>query len=124
MHGLLVADLTGFTRSQHRVQLVELQLFQVQRAEEIRREGAQVLGRFDSPLQHGGGGDLKDPRRGADTQALGQAGQDMDNQLHRHLFAMKDGAMMLWKVPFAGSTVELTPLTPAGMAVGAQVTKP
>src|SRR5262245_1195799 len=32
--------------------------------------------------------------------------------------------MMLGKVPFAGSTVELTPLTPAGMAVGAQVAQP
>ena len=56
--------------SQHRVQLVELQLLQVEITEEIRGKGAQLLGRFDQPVQHRIGVDLEDPRRGADTQAL------------------------------------------------------
>jgi len=53
-------------------------------------KGAELLGRFDPPLQHCGVGDLEDPRRGANTEPLGQAGQDRDNQLHGDLLAMED----------------------------------
>ena len=70
LHRLVVADLTGFEVSQHRVQLVELQLLHVQGVEEGARKGSQVLRRFDQPVQNSIGVDLKDPRRGADTQAL------------------------------------------------------
>ena len=101
LDGLVVADLAGFEVAQHRVQLVELQLLQVEIAEEIRGKGAQLLGRFDQPLQHRVGVDLEDPRRGADTQPFGQAGQDPHDQLHRRLFAMEDRAMGLQKVALA-----------------------
>ena len=84
----------ALTVSQHRVQLIELQLLQVEITEEIRGKGAQLLGRFDQPVQHRVGIDLEDPRRGADTQTLGQAGQDPHDQLHRGLFAVEDRAMM------------------------------
>src|SRR5256714_8255498 len=37
---------------------------------------------------------------------------------------MEQGPVMLWKVAFAGRTVELPPRATAGMAVGAQVAQP
>src|SRR2546426_6193068 len=43
---------------------------------------------------------------------------------HRHLFAIKERAMMLRKVPLAGRTLELPPGAPAGMAIGPQVAQP
>ena len=54
--------------SQHRVQLIELQLLQVEITQEIGGKGAQLLGRFDQPLQHRVGINLEDPSGGADTQ--------------------------------------------------------
>ena len=58
--------------------------------QEIRGKGAQLLGRFDQPVQHRVGINLEDPRGGADTQTFGQAGQHAHDQLHRRLFAMED----------------------------------
>jgi hypothetical protein len=77
---LIIADLTGFERSQDRVQLVELQLFEVQITQEISTKGAELFGRFDQPVQHGIGLDLKDPSCRTDTQALCQTGQDWDDE--------------------------------------------
>jgi hypothetical protein len=48
-------------------------------------------------------------------QTLGQTGQHADDQLHSYPFAMKDGAMMLWKVAVTGGTVELPPWTTVRM---------
>ena len=70
LDGLVVTDLAGFELSQHRIQLIELQLLQVEITEKIGGKGAELLGRFDQPVQHRVGVDLKDPRRGTDTQAL------------------------------------------------------
>jgi hypothetical protein len=68
---LVVADRAGLEVAQHGVQFVELQLLHVQGAEERGRKGAQLLGGFDQPVQHGVGVDLEDPRRGADTETFG-----------------------------------------------------
>jgi len=65
--GFIIADFTGLERSQHRVHLIELQLLQVEITEKIGGKGAQLLGRFDQPVQHRGGGDLEAPGRGADA---------------------------------------------------------
>ncbi|OLD59494.1 MAG: hypothetical protein AUI33_16435 [Ignavibacteria bacterium 13_1_40CM_2_61_4] len=56
--------------------------------EKIRRKGPLVLGRLDQPLQHCVGSDFEDPRGGADTQALSQAGQDPHDEFDRCLFAV------------------------------------
>src|SRR5262245_41831477 len=44
------------------------------------------------------GGDLEDPRRGADTQALGQAGQDAHDELDGYVFAVEERAVRLQEV--------------------------
>src|SRR5262249_30822266 len=123
-HRLVLADLTGSEVPQHRVQLIELQLLQVEITQERGGKGAQLLRRFDQPVQHRIGIDLKNPRGGTDAQPLGQACQHAHNELHRHRFAMKDGAMMLGKVAVAGGTVELTPWTTTRMAVGSEIPPP
>ena len=53
-----------------------------------------------------------------------EATDDVHDEVDRDALAMEQGAVMFWKVPFAGCTVELPPLTPAGMAVSAQVAQP
>src|SRR5438132_12907429 len=93
----------------------------MQVTEEIRREGLQVLGGFHQPVQHGIGVDLEHPRGGANAQALSQARQHTHDQLHGYTFAMKNRAMGLEKIAFAGATWELTPRATAGMAVRAQI---
>ena len=46
-------------------------------------------------------GDLEDPRRGADTETFGQAGQDPHDALDCRLFAVEERAMRLQKVALA-----------------------
>lgn len=75
-------------------------------------------------MQHGIGVYLEDPRGGADAQPLSQACQDPYDQLHGHLFAMQEGAMMLRKIAFARGAMELSPGTATGMAVGTEVAQP
>jgi hypothetical protein len=93
-------------------------------AEEIARKGPQVLRRFHQPLQHRVGSDLEDPRRSADTQALSQAGQDVHDEVDRHLFTVENRAVGLQKIPLAGRAVELAPGTATGMAIGPQIVHP
>ena len=99
LDGLILIDLTGFEVSQHRIQLVELELLQVEITQKIGGKGAELLGRLGQPLQHRVGSDLEDPRRGADTQALSQTGQDPHDELDRGLFAVENRAMGLQKIP-------------------------
>src|SRR5262249_8800370 len=124
LNRLVVADRTGFEVTQHRVQLIELQLFEVQLTQEIRRKGAELLGGLDPPLQHRVRRDLEDPGRRTDPQALSQAGQDVHDALHRRLRARKNRAVGLKKSPLAWRAVELAPGTATGMAIGAQVAQP
>src|SRR5512145_1286531 len=92
--------------------------------QEIRGKGAQRLGRCDQPVQPRVGGDLEDPSRGADTQALSQAGQDAHEEVALGLFAVEDRAMRFQKGPLKRGTVELTPGAATGMHVGPEITKP
>jgi hypothetical protein len=64
----------------HRVQLVELQLRNVHVAEKGAGKGLELLGGFHQPLQHGIGVHLEHPGRSADAQALSQAGEHADDQ--------------------------------------------
>src|SRR5262249_59517610 len=92
--------------------------------QEVLREGSQLVRCLHEPAEHRVGIDLEDPRRPADAQALCEATDDVHDEVDRDALAMEQGAVMLWKVAFAGRTVELTPRTTAGMAVGAQVAQP
>jgi hypothetical protein len=69
-HRLVVSDHIGFEISQHRVQLIKLQLLYVHVAEGIRRKGPQLLRRFHRPMQNRIGINLKDSGRGPNAQAL------------------------------------------------------
>ena len=84
----------------------------------------ELLGRFHQPLQHRVRSHLKDPGGGANAEPLGQAGQDTDHQLHRHLFTMKNRAMMFRKIALARGALELSPGATTGMTVGPQVAQP
>ena len=86
--------------------------------EERGGKGPQVLGRLDEPAQHRVGIDLEDPRRGADTQALSEAGQDAHDEFDCGLFAVEDRAMRLQKIPLTRGTVELPPGATTGMTIG------
>jgi hypothetical protein len=119
--GRILANLAGFERSQHCIQLAELQLLQVEITEKIRGKGPELLGRFDQPVQHRVGVDFENSRRGADPQALSEAGQNAHDAFNLSVFAVEDGAMRFQKIPLARRTVELTPGAAAGMAIGAQI---
>jgi hypothetical protein len=121
LEGVGFTDLTSLEVTDHRVQLVKLQLLQVEITQEISRKGALLLGRFDQPGQHGVGLDVKDPSRGTATQALSQAGQDAYDEVDLGLFAVKHRAVMLQKKAVTRGAVELTPGAATGMAIGPQV---
>jgi len=122
--GLILAEGTVFHLTQHRVQLIELHLIDVQLTEEIGAKGFELVGRFHSPPQNRVRIDLKDAGGGPDAHTLGSAGQHPHHQLHGRPFPMQERAMRLQKVTSARSAVELTPGAPTGMAMGPQVAKP
>src|SRR4030095_10313878 len=93
-------------------------------AEEIRGKGLELLRGFHQPVQHGVGGDLKDPGGGANAEPLSQARQYPDAQPHSDLLAMKDGALLSGKKAVAAEAGELPPLAAIGMTIGAQITQP
>jgi len=95
---LVVADQTGGEVPQHRVQLVELQLFHVHVTEEIGRKGSQLLRCFHQPVQNRIGIDPKDAGGGPNASALRQARQHVHDQFHRRLFTMKNRAMMFGEI--------------------------
>src|SRR5215831_15276074 len=84
--------------------------------QEVLREGSQLVRCLHEPAEHRVGIDLEDPRRPADAQALCEATDDVYDEVDRDALAMEQGAVMLWKVAFAGRTVELPPRATAGMA--------
>ena len=96
----------------------------MQVTEEIRGKGPQVLRRFDQPLKDRIGIDLKDPRGGTNAQPPGQTRQHAHDQRHWRLLAMKDRAVMFWKIPVAADAVELPPRAATGMTIGPQVVQP
>jgi hypothetical protein len=65
--GLVLTEVAVLDCTQDGVQFIELQLLQVKITQKIRGKGAQLLGRFAQPLQHRGGSNLEDARRGTNT---------------------------------------------------------
>ena len=57
--------------TEHGIQLIELDLLDVHLAQEVAGKGLQLLGCFHQPVQHRIGGDLEDPRGGANAEPLG-----------------------------------------------------
>src|SRR5262249_21356943 len=60
----------------------------------------------------------------ADTETFSQAGQDAYDELHRCLFAVKDGAVMFGEIALARGAVQLPPGAAIGMAIGPQIVQP
>ena len=114
---LVGAERTGFEVPQHRRQRIELPLLHGHGAEEIARKGPQWLGGCHAPREHRVRINLKDAGGGATAQPFGHAGQPADKQCHCHLLAMKDRAVMFWKIPVAADAVELPPRAATGMAM-------
>src|SRR6516162_3912264 len=90
-------------------------------AEKRGGKGLELLRCFYQPVQDGIGGHLEHAGGSANAQPLGQAREHADDQLHSDPFAMKNGAMMLWKVAVAGGAVELPPRTTARMPIGTEI---
>ena len=92
--GLILTEVAVLDLTQDGIQFIELQLLQVQGTEKRGGKGAELLGRFGQPVQHGVGGDLEDAGRGADTQALRQTGQDPHDAFDLGVFAVEDRAVV------------------------------
>jgi hypothetical protein len=76
---------------------------------------------FHQPLPDRVRVNLKHPGRGAHAQAFGHACQHTDDQLDRHPFAMKNGAVRLEEISVTRATIPLPPWTTTGMTMRAQV---
>src|SRR5262249_13090925 len=74
--------------------------------------------------RHRVGVNLEHARCGPNTQAFSQTRQCAYDQLHGDLLPMKECAMMLGKIAFTGSAVELAPETATRMAVGTEIAQP
>src|SRR5918912_3549186 len=113
----LLAQRALLERTEYGIEFIELHLREVQVVQEVLCKGAQLLRRLHQPVQHGVWIDLEHPRGAADAQTLCEATDDVHDEVDRDTLAMDQSAVMLWKVPFTSSTVELPPLATAGMAV-------
>src|SRR5215813_13607184 len=71
LNPIMSIDLACLEVAQHRVQFIKLQLLDVQVTEKISRKGRKLLRRFDEPVQHRIGIDLKDPRSRTNAESLG-----------------------------------------------------
>src|SRR5712691_9572497 len=119
-----LAEFTLFDVTQHSIQLIQLHLSDMHSTEEVARKGSQLLGGLDEPLQHRVRVHLEHASCCPDAEPLSQARQYADQQLHGHLLAMQERAMMLRKIPCAGGTLELTPGATTGMTIGTEVAQP
>ena len=63
------------------IQLVALDLCEVEIVQEMTRKGTQLVGGLNEPLQHRVRVDLEHARRTPDTQAFGQAPDDVHDEL-------------------------------------------
>ena len=68
-----LGDFTLFNGAEQGEEFVPLNLFDVDLAQQIAREGLQVLRCLDSPAQHGVGVRLKHPGHGAKAETLGES---------------------------------------------------
>lgn len=85
--------------TEHRIELIELQLCNVELTEAIRGKGGERLRCVHQPVQHGVRGDLEDAGGGAQTEPLGSARQYVDEQHHGDLLAMEDGTVVCGEIP-------------------------
>ena len=89
--------------------------------QKVLREGPHLLRRFAQPLQHRIRIDLEPPRRASDTPAFGQAGDDPHDEVDSGALAVKDRAEGLQKRAATGDAQQVSPGTPTGMAIGAEI---
>jgi hypothetical protein len=122
--GLGRREVSVLDRTEHRLQLITVQLLAVQITQRRGGEGPQMIPCFDPPVQHGVGGDGEPPRGGANAEPLCQAGQHVDDQLHGALLAMQERAVVLREIPRARGAVEWAPGATTGMAMGAELPPP
>src|SRR5215471_20352765 len=102
----LLAQRAVRERTEHGIEFIELHLREVQVVQEVLRKGPQLLRRLHQPVQHRVWIDLEHPRGAANAQALSEAADHVHDEVNRDALAMEQGTVMLWKVPFAGRTVE------------------
>lgn len=121
LDGLRGPESAVFDGPQDGGHLVELPRASVHVTQPIAGKGLAWLGRCPQPPQPRVGGNRADASRGASAEALRQARQPTHDQLHGDPSAMKNRAMGLENIAFAGETLELTPRATAGRAVRAQV---
>ena len=100
---------------------VELDLLDPHDVQGMAGEGLQLLRRFDEPLQHRVGIDLKHPCGTPDAQAFGQAREDPYDEVRRGPLAVKEGAEGLETIPATGDAQQLAPWASIGMAVGTEI---
>src|SRR5207253_8517378 len=72
-------------------------------------------------LQDRSGINLEHPRRAANAQPLRQAPDHAHDQVVRHALLVKDRAEGLQKIAVADEAQQLAPMSPIGMAIGAEV---
>jgi hypothetical protein len=121
LDGLSLADLTGLDRAEQGEEFVQLHLLDAHVVQEVLREGPQLLGRVDQPLQHRIRIDLEHPCGAPDAQALSQARDDAHDELDRGALAMKDRAKGLEKIAATGDAQQLPPGPATGMAIGTEI---
>ncbi|HEY5868779.1 MAG TPA: hypothetical protein VI542_25000 [Candidatus Tectomicrobia bacterium] len=119
--GLGLIDLPVFHGTEESTQLIKLHLVDPHVVQEVLHEGPQLLGRLHEPLQHRVGVHLEHPRRAPDTQAFGQARDDMHDAVDSDALAVKDRAEGLEKIATTHDTQQLPPGTTTGMAIGAEI---
>src|SRR4029450_2018938 len=117
----VVADLPRLDRTEQGVQFIELHLRDVHVVQEILREGLEMVGGFDEPLQHCMRVHLEDTGDGTDAQTLSQCADGPHQKLRWDTLAMQRGAMGFEEVALAGRAMQLPPGTTAGMAIRADV---
>ena len=105
------------------VEFVELHLIQAYIVEEINGKGLELLGRFHQPVEDRVRVDLEDPRRPSNAESLGQAADDVHNELRRGPLTMENRARSLVEISLARHALKLTPGLAAGMAIGADITQ-
>jgi hypothetical protein len=92
--------------------------------EEVWGKALELVRGFHQPLQDGVGVDPKDAGHGAEAEPFRQGADGPDQHLWADALAMKERTVGLQKVTAAGDAVQLSPDSPAGMAIGAQIAKP
>src|SRR6185295_16831240 len=89
--------------------------------QEVLREGSEMGGGFDQPLQHRVGVDLEHAGDRTDAQAFGQSTNRPYEHIGGYPLPMHWRAMRLKKIPATFTARELSPGTTTGMPVGRDI---